>query len=150
MMNFTASLLGAILCLTGLIGLFDHDFMGMVLNPLHDYFLLAMGAASLYFGINGTEFQARYMNRATGLIFGVLGVLTLMSGQGVANAEDVSLASTHVLKLFPGQLEYTAADGFRDLMTGFVGLLFGFFPREKEIEIDMAVQEKQLEMSKKR
>lgn len=137
MMKTITTVLGALLCLTALVGFFSHDFMRMDLNPLHDSFLLLMGAISLYFGTKGTEFQARNMCRVLGVLFGLLGVITLFAHAGTATAGGVSITADHVLKLVPGHLEYTTADGFRDLLVGIVGLIAGFFPREKEIEIDM-------------
>jgi hypothetical protein len=138
MIKTITTVLGALLCLTALIGFVDNDFMRMALNPLHDSFLLLMGAISLYFGIRGTEFQARNMCRVLGVMFGLLGLMTLLAPPGVAVPGEVSIQSDHVLKLIPDALEYTTADGVRDLLTGIVGLIAGFFPREKEIEIDMA------------
>ena len=138
MIKTITTILGAMLCLTAVIGFFNNEFMGMALNPLHDSMLLLMGAISLYFGINGTEFEARNMCRVLGVMFGLLGAATLMAPPGVAVPGDVSIESNNVLKLIPDALEYTTADGVRDLLTGVVGLIAGFFPREKEIEIDMA------------
>jgi tetratricopeptide (TPR) repeat protein len=49
----------------------------MVLNPLHDVLLLVAGAAALYFGIRGTEFQARYTCRTLGIR------VYIMDGNGI-------------------------------------------------------------------
>lgn len=49
--------------------------------------------------------------------------------------------STHLLKLMPGHLELTTYDTVLNLILGAVGLVAGFFPREMEIEIDVAAQE---------
>jgi hypothetical protein len=142
MMKTITNVLGAVLCLTAIIGFFNNDFMRMCLSPMHDVLLLVLGAVALYFGIRGTEFQARYTCRALGILFALLGIATLFAGQGTATAGNVEIMSKHVLKLIPGSLEYTMADGVRDLIVGIVGLVAGFFPREKEIQIDMAAKEK--------
>ena len=148
MMKTITTILGAVLCLTALIGFFDQDFMRMALNPLHDAFLLAIGAISLYFGLQGTEFQARGMCKTLGILFGLLGAATLCAGAGTATVGGVEIEAGHVLKLIPGHLEYTTADGVRDLVVGLVGLLAGFFPREKEIAIDMAADEARIKAEK--
>lgn len=142
MMKTITNVIGALLCLTAIVGFFNHSFMNADLSPMHDVMLLILGAVALYFGIRGTEFQARYTCRALGVLFTLLGIITLFSGAGTATAGGVDIAAKHVLKLIPGHLEYTSADGVRDLIVGIVGLIAGFFPREKEIQIDMAAREK--------
>jgi hypothetical protein len=137
MMKIITTVLGALLCLTTVVGFVNHDFMRMDLSPLHDGLLLVLGAVALYFGINGTEFQSRYTNRTLGVLFTLLGALTLFASKGVATAGGVSIVADHVLKLIPNHLEYTTADGIRDLIVGIVGLVAGFMPRETEIAIDM-------------
>ncbi len=140
MMKVITTVLGAVLGLTALIGFGVHNFLGMDLNPLHNAFLLLMGVITLYFSLGGTEFQARYMARVLGVLFTLLGLITLFSGAGTATAGGVNIFAHHVWKLIPGHLEYTTADGVRDLAVGIVGLIAGFFPRQKEIEIDMGSQ----------
>lgn len=137
MMKKVTILIGALLCLTAIIGFFNHSFMRMDLNPLHDSMLLLLGAVALYFGFSGTEFQARYTCRVLGILFAALGLITLLAGHGVATAGNVNIAADHVLKLIPKHLEYTTADGVRDLLVGIIGVVAGFMPRQKEIEIDM-------------
>lgn len=148
MMKTFANILGAVLCLTALVGFFNNDFMRMDLSPLHDGFLLLMGAISLYYGIQGTEFEARYLCRTMGIVFALLGAATFFAGAGHATAGGVDIISDHVLRIIPGHLEYTAADGARDLCVGFIGMLAGFFPREYEIEIDNAVDQARIKAQK--
>lgn len=135
-MKLIASIAGASLVLTALAGFFNPTFMGMMLNPLHSSFLLLMGAVSLYFGIRGTEFEARNMNRVLGVLFSLLGLMTLLAGPGVAQVGEWQIDAQNVLKLIPGHLEYTTADGIRDLLLGVVTLAAGLLPREAEIAID--------------
>lgn len=143
MMKTITNVIGAMLCLTAIIGFFNHSFMNACLSPMHDVMLLALGAVALYFGTRGTEFQARYTCRTLGVLFTLLGVATLLAGPGVATAGGVEISANDVLKLIPGHLEYTTADGVRDLIVGLVGVIAGFFPREREIEIDMAAKKVQ-------
>lgn len=135
-MKVIANCLGVILCGTALIGFMDNDFMKMDLSPLHNCFLLLIGAACFYFGVQGTIFQARYMCRVVGVLFFALGAMTLLAGPGTATAGGVEIQSDHVLRLIPNQLEYTTADGIRDLIVGVVGLIAGFLPRQQEIDIE--------------
>lgn len=148
MMKIITNILGAVLCLTALIGFFNNDFMKMDLSPLHCGFLLVMGAISLYFGTQGTEFQARNMCRTLGIMFALLGGITFFGNPGHATAGGVDIASDNVLKIIPGQLEYTTADGVRNLLLGLVGLIAGFFPREQEIEIDTKLDQARLKAEK--
>ncbi|HEY9791947.1 MAG TPA: hypothetical protein V6D22_16190 [Candidatus Obscuribacterales bacterium] len=138
MMKIVSTVLGAVLVLTALIGFMNHAFMKMDLSPMHDVILLIVGAITLYFAIMGTEFQARYTNATLGVLLTLAGIITLLSASGVATAGGVDIAAKHVLKLFGGHLQYTTADGVRNLILGIIGLIAGFMPREKEIEIDMA------------
>lgn len=140
MMKGTANLLGIILCLTGLIGFFDQHFWKMVLNPLHDGMLIVLGVISLYYGIQGTEHQARNMCRFLGIVFGILGLWTLFSAAGVATAADVNIPTHHLLTLIPGRLEYSTSDGVRDLIVGIIGLIFGFMPRKQERELETSAE----------
>ncbi len=148
-MRLISTILGTILCLTALIGVFQHNFMGMALGPLQDTILLAMGGISLYFGIQGTEFEARNMCQILGVVFGIAGLATLMSQSGVATAGGVNIQAQNVLHVIPGKLDLTTADGIRNLLIGMVGLVAGFMPRELEIEIDTRAQKAQLEIAKK-
>jgi hypothetical protein len=143
MMKLATTILGALILGTALIGFMNHEFMSMALNNMHNIFLLIVGAVSLYFGIRGTEYQARNMNRVLGVMFTLLGAATLMAGPGHTTIDGVNIVADHVLKLITGQLEYTTADGVRDLSVGLVGLVTGFMPREKEIEVDMKAAETQ-------
>ena len=136
MMKAVSTALGVILCIVGIVGFFSHDFLDMDLNRLHDVILLAFGIVSLIIGIKGSNLAARNMNRVLGIVFGILGVMTLFASQGAATAGHVSIDAPNVLKLIPGHLEYTTADGIRDIIVGVVGLVAGFMPRDKEREID--------------
>lgn len=149
MMNLSANILGVVLCLTGLIGFFSNEFLGMALNPIHSSILVLIGAVSLWFGVQGTEFQARNMCRTLGFVFGILGLANLFAGPGVATAGGLNITTDNLLKLIPGQLELTTADGIRNVIVGFVGLVVGFFPREKEIEVNTKFQERQRQMAGK-
>jgi hypothetical protein len=136
MMKAVSTALGVILCIIGVVGFFSHDFLDMDLNPLHDVILLAFGVVSLYVGINGSRTAARNMCRVLGVVFAILGIMTLFADAGTATAGNVSIDAPNVLKLIPGHLEYTTADGVRDIIVGLVGLVAGFMPRDKEREID--------------
>lgn len=143
MMKTITNVIGAVMVLTGLIGFVNPNFMSFALSPLHNVILLVVGAVALYFGIRGTEYQARNTCRTLGILFSALGLLTfLLGGPGTATAGNVAIQANDVWKIIPGQLEYTTADGIRNLVVGVLGLFAGFFPREKEIQIDMAAKEK--------
>lgn len=142
MMKLITNVLGVMLCALGLVGFFNHGLLGMNLNPLHDVLLLLAGAVALYFGIRGTEFEARYCCRALGVLFALTGVLGFLAGPGtVTIAELAGRDASSLLKLIPGHLELTNVDSFFNMVVGVIGLVAGFFPREAEIKIDVAAQD---------
>ncbi len=102
----------------------------------------------MYFGTQGTEFQARDTCKTLGIVFGAVGLATFFAEPGVATAQGLELRSDDVLKLLPGHIELTTADGLRDLAIGIVGVMAGFFPRQQEIELDMKVQDLQNQAAK--
>jgi hypothetical protein len=141
MMKTITNVLSALLVLLAIIGLINHGAFGMNLNPLHDVLLLIAGGIGLYFGIMGTEFQARYFMRTIGVIFAIAGVIGLFAGAGTVTIESLAgRDSSHLLKLLPKHLEFGMADTITNLIVGAVALIAGFFPREKEIQVDMAAQ----------
>ncbi|MDX2104822.1 MAG: hypothetical protein SFY67_00335 [Candidatus Melainabacteria bacterium] len=148
MMKSITCLLAVVLLATGLIGLFEPSFMGMALNLSHSLLLLAAGSLTLYFGVQGTEFQARDTCKALGILFGLIGLATFFAGPGVATAGGLEIRADDVLKLLPGQIELTTSDAIRNLIIGVLAIMAGFFPREQEIQIDMKVQDMQIKAAK--
>ncbi len=147
MMKLVATVLGATLWFVGIIGIFSHTVLGMILTPVHDIVLIVAGVISMYFGLRGTEFQARYCCRIIGAIFTILGIIGFIVGPGIVTLDGLSYRDSNLLRL-PGILLGTA-DSVFNLIVGIVGLVAGFFPREKEIQIDMkAEQAKQKALSK--
>ncbi len=147
MMKLVATALGALLCFVGIIGFFSHSVLGMILTPFHDILLIVVGAVSLFFGMRGTEFQARYVCQTLGVVFTLLGVVGFIVGPGMVTLDGITYRDSNLLKL-PGLMLGTA-DSVFNLLVGIVGLVAGFFPRQKEIEIDMAAtQAKQKVVSK--
>src|SRR5437879_200926 len=107
MMKSITNTLGVLLALVGIIGFFNHGFMGMNLNPLHDVLLLILGGVSLYFGIKGTEFQARNWNRALGGVLAIVGIIGLFMHAGTVTISDLDgRYSSHLLPLIKGHLEF--------------------------------------------
>jgi hypothetical protein len=141
MMKTITNVLSALLVLLAIIGFFNHGAFGMNLNPLHDVLLLIAGGVGLYFGIKGTEFQARYFMRTIGVIFALAGIIGLFSHAGTVTIDSLAgRESSHLLKLLPKHLEFGMADTITNLIVGAVALISGFFPREAEIKVDMATQ----------
>lgn len=141
MMKTICNALGVLLCILGLVGFVNHTALGMNLNPLHDVLLLIAGGAALYFGIAGTEFQARYCCRTLGIFFGLIGVIGIVSGGGMVTISELAgKHESHLIRLIPQHLEMGMADSIANLVVGLIGLVAGFFPRQAEIEVDMAAQ----------
>lgn len=141
MMKTITNTLGVLLALVAVIGFINNGALGMNLNPLHDVLLLIAGAAALYFGTQGTEFDARNCCRALGVVFALLGVIGIFSGGGMVTLHDLAgRHASHLIRLLPGHLELGTADSVFNLIIGAVGLIAGFLPRETEIRVDMAAQ----------
>lgn len=141
MMKTITTILGVLLCALAVIGFLNNNFMGMVLNPLHDVLLLVAGGAALYYGLKGTEFQARYCCRVLGVIFGLLAVAGFIAGPGTPTAVAGIERTNDLLPILRGNLEFSTADSWANAIFGLIGLVAGFFPREQEIKIDMAAAE---------
>jgi hypothetical protein len=69
-----------------------------------------------------------------------LALCGFIAGPGTATATGVAQRANDLLPLLRGSLEFTTADSVANAIFGLIGLVAGFFPREKEIEIDMAAQ----------
>ena len=137
MMKLITTALGGLMCLVAAIGFANNNAFGMVLTPLHNIMLLVIGAVTIYFGVAGTEFQARNCCRVLGVVFSILGIVGFLTPSGVATAGEVTERTTNLFQLIPNQLEFTTNDHILNMIIGVVGLVMGFFPREKEIMIDM-------------
>jgi hypothetical protein len=130
MMKAFTNTLGVLLVLLGVVGFLSNGFLGMLL-----------GAGALYFGIKGTEFQARYFNRGLGSVLALVGVIGMLSAAGTVTIDALDGRYTsHLLKLIPGHLEFGTADSISNLIIGALALVAGFIPREMEIKLDMAAQ----------
>lgn len=141
MMKSITNTVGVLLCIVAIIGFLNNGAMGMNLNPMHDVLLLVAGAAALYFGIQGTEFDARNCCRVLGVVFALVGVIGIFSGGGMVTLHDLAgRHASHLIRLIPGHLEMGTADSVFNLIIGAVSLIAGFLPRETEIRVDMAAQ----------
>lgn len=140
MMKTVCTTLGVLLCALAIVGVFNQQFMGMALNAIHNLMLVIAGGVAIYYGTQGTEFQARNCCRTLGVLFGVLAAAGFIAGPGTATATGVAQRSADLLPVIRGHLEFTTADSFANAVFGLIGLISGFLPRQKEIEIDMAAQ----------
>jgi hypothetical protein len=139
MMKTVTTVLGAVLTLIAVIGFVNHGAMGMNLSNVHNGLLLIGGILGLYFGVLGTEFQARYFCRGLGVVLILAGLIGMFQGRGTTTLNQLANRNTsHLWYLIPTQLELGTVDSITNLVLGVIAAIAGFFPREKEIEIDMA------------
>lgn len=123
MIKMATTVLGMIVCSTGIAGFFAPTMFNMVLNPFHNIFLISMGTVGICAGILAKEKVASLACLGMGSLFAILGLGTLMAGPGTTSIPGIEVASQHLWKLLPGKLEYSTADGLRDFGAGLAGVV---------------------------
>lgn len=110
-----AAVVGAILLLIGIVGLFTKDLLGMVhFVPAHNIFHIASGVLGLYSGIRGKKLPIAFA-RVFGIVYTAVAVL------GFA----------HIQQIAP--LELNATYNVIHLLVGLLGLAVGFKSSHSEL-----------------
>ena len=110
-----ATVVGAVLLLLGIAGLFMKDLAGMVhFVPAHNIFHIASGILGLYSGIRGKKLPIAFA-RVFGLLFTSVGILGFV----------------HLAQLDPLQLN--AVYNVVHLLVGIAGLAVGFMGTKSEL-----------------
>lgn len=95
--TWTATILGAVLLLVGIIGFIDNPLVGpdglFSVNSLHNLVHLLSGAVGLGIGIWGSIIAARWFNKVFGIVYALVAVLGFA---GLAGFLDANMAD-HVL-----------------------------------------------------
>jgi uncharacterized membrane protein HdeD (DUF308 family) len=110
-------ILGVILILAGIVGLFFHNLLGMHLTPAHNIFHLVTGALALYFGFARTSEAAHLFSRITGVIYLLVGILGFIA-PGVFERMLQIHTTTESVNLVP--------DNIVHLLVGAIFSIFGF------------------------
>lgn len=77
-----ATIVGAVFILVGIVGFVAPNFLGAHLGTSHNIVHLVSGAVSLYLGMKGTIDQARTFCLVFGIVYGLLGVVGFIAGNG--------------------------------------------------------------------
>ena len=110
-----ATVVGAVLLLLGIAGLFMKDLAGMVhFVPAHNIFHIASGILGLYSGIRGKKLPIAFA-RVFGLVYTAIGILGFV----------------HMAQLEPLQLN--AVYNVVHLLVGIAGLAVGFMGAKSEL-----------------
>ena len=104
-------ILGVILILVGIVGLFVHTLLGMHLTPAHNILHLVTGALALYFGFTGTSEATHMFCRIIGVIYLLVGILGFIA-PGVLErmlqihtmTESVNLIPDNIVHLLLGAI----------------------------------------------
>jgi Domain of unknown function (DUF4383) len=102
-----ATLLGVVLLLVGIIGLFTDNFLGTHLTGAHDAVHLLTGAISLFIGLRASLAGARTFCIVFGLVYLLLGVIGFALGDGPDRMFNVGTLLTlgtmdHVIHILLG------------------------------------------------
>ena len=111
MAKTACKILGVILILVGIIGLFVHTLLGMHLTPAHNILHLVTGALALYFGFTGTSEATHMFCRVIGVIYLLVGILGFIAPGVVERmlqihtmTESVNLIPDNIVHLLVGAI----------------------------------------------
>src|SRR3954467_3706465 len=76
-----ATVIGVLFVLVGIIGFFNHDFMGMHLSNTHNWIHLISGFVALYFGSATDLRSAKNFDYTFGIVYLLLGVFGFLLGR---------------------------------------------------------------------
>jgi len=113
-----ATVLGVLFIIAGLLGFAAPGLMGMHLSVAHNLIHLVSGALALYFGLKATPTAARTFCTIFGAIYGLLGVIGLLTG-----------GYDHMLTVIPNQLVLGTVDHVVHLILGAVFLFGGLYKK---------------------
>lgn len=117
-----ATVLGAVFILVGIVGFISHDFLGTHLGTVHNVVHLVSGAVSLYIGMKGTLSSARTFCIVFGAVYGLLGVVGFVAGQGGDRMLSV------------GPLDLGTMDHAVHVLLGVVYLAGGFLTKAETVQ----------------
>lgn len=109
MCNRLCRALGWFLVALGIIGFFAPNLFGAHLNPPHNLIHLSTGVLALCFGFPAIN-QARVFCFLMGILYGFVGLAGFYAGSGTASFELSRSLDPHLLRLYPGVLEFGSVD----------------------------------------
>jgi hypothetical protein len=121
-----STLIGIVFILVGIVGFFSHELMGAHLSTAHNVIHLVSGAIALYFGMKGTPAQAKTFALIFGFVYGALGVVGFLAGEG----ED------RMLRLLPGTLELGTVDHIIHIAIGALFLIGALATRTSAARVE--------------
>jgi len=126
----TATFLGLVFLIVGVVGFVMPDVLGMHLSMVHSIIHLATGAVSLFLGLRGSLGAARTFCIVFGIVYALLGVAGFVLGTagdpaaGVPGPHDARL-----FKVLPGMLELGTMDHLIHIALGAIFVISGFMTR---------------------
>jgi hypothetical protein len=136
MIRTVVNVLGAVMLIVGLVGFFNHNFMGMHLNTMHNWIHLITGIGSLYFGLKGTDRALRVWCRTFGLVYALLGLIGVFMGPGTVTLHNLAgQTDSHLWKVIPTHLEFGFADSVVHILAGVVFLAMGLIPESVDRDL---------------
>lgn len=108
--HYTATGLGIVFVLLGIVGIVAPGFMGTHLSGTHNLIHLVTGIASLYVGARASAPVARGFCLAFGTVYALLGVAGMLAGAPGTPSMAGMPADARLLRVIPGRLELGTMD----------------------------------------
>ena len=134
MANTVALIMGVIFILLGLAGFGLNNLLGAHLTAAHNLIHLVSGAASLYFGIKGSRFAAKWFCLGFGAFYLGLAFVGYWLGYDHMHTFLPPTATDHgynqdMFRIIPGVLELGSMDHLIHLLIGAVYIIAGALTR---------------------
>ena len=133
--------MGAIFILLGLAGFGLNNLLGAHLTAAHNLIHLASGAASLYLGLRGSLFAAKWFCISFGIFYLGLGIAGYWFGYNHMESYLPMSATDHaynqdMFRAIPGYLELGTIDHLIHLVIGTVYILAGALTRTRMTAVE--------------
>ena len=126
----TATFLGIVFLIVGVVGFVMPDVLGMHLSMVHSIIHLATGTISLVLGLRGSLNAARMFCIGFGIVYALLGIAGFALGTAADPAAGVpGPHDARLFKVVPGMLELGTMDHPIHIALGAIFIISGFMTR---------------------
>lgn len=126
MANRTATILGTVFLLVGILGFVIPNLGGAHFSVAHNLVHIISGAVALWLGLKGSPQAAKTFCIVFGAVYLLLGIAGFVAGgAGEPSANIPHGNDTRLLKVIPGQLELGTMDHIVHILLGAIFLIGG-------------------------
>jgi hypothetical protein len=130
MANRTATILGTVFLLVGILGFVIPNLGGAHFSVAHNLVHIISGAVALWLGLKGSPQAAKTFCIVFGAVYLLLGVAGFVAGADASPSTGIPHGNdTKMLKVIPGQLELGTMDHIIHVLMGGIFLIGGFATR---------------------